>query len=144
MLKEDVKATCTILTNTDLYACHPRLVNGYRERLDPVPPGPASMLIKIAAVSLPRSLQKNIQFLRLCGGPHERKNWTILGSDRGGHTAAVLYSLTGTCRHHDIDPVAYLTDVLRRLPSHPSGQLDEFLPDVWFPSHPCARRKTAA
>ena len=50
-----------------------------------------------------------------------RRNWTFLGSDRGGRTAAVLYSLTGTCRHHDIDPFAYLQDVLSRLPSLPRG-----------------------
>jgi transposase len=73
-----------------------------------------------------------------------RRNWTFLGSDRGGRTAAVLYSFTGTCKHHDIDPFAYLTDILRRLPSHPAQQLDELLPDVWFGSHPSARRKKAA
>jgi transposase len=73
-----------------------------------------------------------------------RKNWTFLGSDRGGRTAAVLYSLTGTCKHHDIDPFAYLQDILRRLPSHPADQLEELLPDVWFASHPTARRKRAA
>jgi hypothetical protein len=33
-----------------------------------------------------------------------RRNWTFLGSDRGGRTAAVLYSLTGTCRHHESTP----------------------------------------
>ena len=74
-----------------------------------------------------------------------RKNWTFLGSDRGGRTAAVLCSLTGTRKHHDIDPFVYLQDILRRMPSHPAGQLDELLPDVWFgrtPQHgarePCA------
>jgi hypothetical protein len=72
-----------------------------------------------------------------------RKNWTFLGSDRGGRTSAVLYSLTGTCKHHDIDPFAFLADVLGRLPRHPSGRFDELLPDVWFTSHPSARRKTA-
>jgi hypothetical protein len=66
------------------------------------------------------------------------------GRDRGGRTAAVLYSFTGTCKHHDIDPFAYLQDVLRRLPSHPADQFGELLPDVWFASHPSARRKTAA
>jgi hypothetical protein len=73
-----------------------------------------------------------------------RRNWTFLGSDRGGRTAAVLYSLSGTCKHHDMDPFAYLADILRRLPSHPADQLEELLPDVWFASHPSARRKTAA
>jgi hypothetical protein len=46
--------------------------------------------------------------------------------------------------HHDIDPFAYLADILRHLPSQPAGRLDELLPDVWFASHPSARRKTAA
>jgi hypothetical protein len=73
-----------------------------------------------------------------------RRNWTFLGSDRGGRTAAVLYSFTGTCKHHDIDPFAYLRDILGRLPTHPADQLGELLPDVWFASHPSARRKTAA
>ena len=70
-----------------------------------------------------------------------RRNWTFLGSDRGGRTAAVLYSFTGTCKHHEIDPFAYLQDVLGRLPSHPADQLEELLPDAWFASHPSARRK---
>jgi hypothetical protein len=52
--------------------------------------------------------------------------------------------MTCSCKHHDIDPFAYLTDILRRLPSHPAPQLDELLPDVWFTSHPSARRKKAA
>ena len=73
-----------------------------------------------------------------------RRNWTFLGSDRGGRTAAVLYSLTGSCKYHEIDPFAYLADILRRLPSHPADQLDELLPDVWFQSHSSARRKKAA
>jgi transposase len=73
-----------------------------------------------------------------------RKNYMFVGSDRGGRTAAVLYTMTGSCKHHDIDPFAFLDDVLRRLPSQPSGRLDELLPDVWFVKHPSARRKTAA
>jgi hypothetical protein len=56
----------------------------------------------------------------------------------------VLYSLTGTRKRHDIDPLAYLRDVLPRLPAHPADQLDEQLPDVWFASHPSAQREAAA
>src|SRR5262249_13446753 len=73
-----------------------------------------------------------------------RKNWTFLGSDRGGRTAAVLYSLTGTCKHHDHGPFAYLYLILRRLANHPPGRLDELLPGAWFAGHPSARRKSAA
>src|SRR5512135_2838612 len=73
-----------------------------------------------------------------------RKNWTFLGSDRGGHTAAVLYSLTGTCKHHDIDPFAYLQDIRGRFPAQPGDRLGELLPDVWFEARPQARRKKVA
>jgi hypothetical protein len=44
----------------------------------------------------------------------------------------------------DFDVFSKLLNLLRRLPSHPAGELGEFLPDVWFASHPSARRKTAA
>ncbi len=73
-----------------------------------------------------------------------RRNWTFLRSDRGGRTAAVLYSLTSTCKHHDIDPFAYLRDVLARLPPHPADRLPELLPDAWLAAHPRARRKAAS
>src|SRR5262245_38685445 len=49
------------------------------------------------------------------------RNWILLGTDRGGRTAAILYPLTGTCRHHDIDPFARLQEVLRRLPRGQDG-----------------------
>ena len=48
------------------------------------------------------------------------------------------------CKHHDIDPVAYLQDILGRQPSQPTDQLEGLLPDVWFTSHPRARRQPAA
>jgi IS66 C-terminal element len=56
----------------------------------------------------------------------------------------VLYAMTGTCNYHDIDPFAYLQDILRHLPSHLGDQLDELLSDVWFALHRTARRKRAA
>jgi hypothetical protein len=68
----------------------------------------------------------------------------IFRSRRGGGTAMVLYSSTGTRKRHDIDPLADLRDVLPRLPAHPADRLDERLPDVRFASHPSARRETAA
>jgi hypothetical protein len=73
-----------------------------------------------------------------------RKNYMFLGSDRGGRTAAVLYSLTGTCKHHNIDPFAYLRDVLGRLPAQPKDRLGDLLPDAWLGSHPSALRKRAS
>ena len=67
-----------------------------------------------------------------------------MGSDNGGRTAAVLYSMTASCTRHGIDPFRYLADVLRRLPTSPPDRLPELLPDVWFQAHPQAARKRAA
>lgn len=44
-----------------------------------------------------------------------RKNWIFFGNDRGGQTAAVIYSLIATCKEHDVDPRTYLRDVLLRI-----------------------------
>jgi transposase len=60
-----------------------------------------------------------------------RKNWLFVGSERGGDTAAVLFSFTVTCRNLRIDPYAYLRDVLERISAHPSTQLADLLPDRW-------------
>lgn len=60
-----------------------------------------------------------------------RKNSLFVGNERGGHTAAVLSSLTSTCRRHAIDPQRYLTQLLTNLPATPMSQLDQWLPDVW-------------
>jgi transposase len=50
----------------------------------------------------------------------------------------------GTCKRHQIDPFAYLKDVLERLPTHPADRLGELLPDAWIALNPQARRKVAA
>jgi transposase len=60
-----------------------------------------------------------------------RINWLFLGSDKGGQTAAVLFSFTATCKHLGIDTFAYLRDVLERLPTHPLDRLEELLPHQW-------------
>jgi transposase len=60
-----------------------------------------------------------------------RKNWTFAGSDTGGHRAAAMYTLIETAKLNDIDPKAWLADVLRRLPGHPQKQLHELLPWNW-------------
>ena len=44
-----------------------------------------------------------------------RRNWTFFGSDNGGHTAAVLYSLIASAKRHGLDPFVYLRDVLGRM-----------------------------
>lgn len=60
-----------------------------------------------------------------------RKNWLFCGSDQGGHTAAVLFSLIATCQRHGVDPFAYLRDVLTRFAAAPIDRIDAFLPDRW-------------
>ena len=60
-----------------------------------------------------------------------RKNSLFVGNERGGRTAAVLSSLTSTCRRHQIDPQRYLTQLLANLPGTPVSQLDQWLPDQW-------------
>ena len=53
------------------------------------------------------------------------------GSDRGGQRAAIMYSLIGTARLNDVDPQAWLADVLARIAGHPASRLDELLPWNW-------------
>jgi hypothetical protein len=60
-----------------------------------------------------------------------RKAWLFCGSDRGGQRAAVLYSLIVTAKLNDVDPQAWLADVLARIAAHPAQQLDELLPWNW-------------
>jgi transposase len=60
-----------------------------------------------------------------------RNNWLYVGSDKGGKTAAVLFSFTASCKHLGIDTFAYLRDVLSRLPTQPAERLQELLPHRW-------------
>ena len=60
-----------------------------------------------------------------------RKNWLFAGSDKGGRTAAILYSMVGTCKRLGIDPWTYLRDVLTRLPELPADRLPDLLTNVW-------------
>jgi transposase len=60
-----------------------------------------------------------------------RRNWTFLGSDNGGRTAAVLTSLVATCKRLRIDPFAYLRGLFQRISGHPQYRLGELLPNAW-------------
>ena len=57
-----------------------------------------------------------------------RKNYLHFGSDAGGHTAAVMYTLLGTAKLNGINPNRYLRHVLERIADHPSNRIDELLP----------------
>jgi hypothetical protein len=60
-----------------------------------------------------------------------RRSWLFAGSDRGGARAAMMYSLITTARMNDVDPQAWLADVLARIAEHPVQELDELLPWNW-------------
>jgi len=60
-----------------------------------------------------------------------RKNSLFVGNERGGRTAAILASLTSTCRRHEVDPQLYLTQLLVNLPSARMTELSAWLPDRW-------------
>jgi hypothetical protein len=69
--------------------------------------------------------------LRLCGAPHNRKNWLFAGNDAFGGHYATLYSLIASAQRHGLNPQAYMTSVLAKISSTPLSELDQFLPDVW-------------
>jgi transposase len=63
-----------------------------------------------------------------------RKNFLFVGNQEAGANIAGLYSLTATCEANGVEPIAYLTDVLGRVGSHPATALDDLLPHNWRPS----------
>ena len=62
-----------------------------------------------------------------------RKSWLFAGSDRGGQRAAAMYSLIVTAKLNDVDPQAWLADILARIAEHPAHRIDELLPWNWRP-----------
>ena len=60
-----------------------------------------------------------------------RKAWLFAGSDRGGQRAAVMFSLITTAKMNDVDPQAWLADVLARINDLPQTRLHELLPWEW-------------
>jgi transposase len=76
-----------------------------------------------------------------------RKNYLFFGSDRGGRTAAILYSLMASCKANSVEPWAYLRDLLTLLARvadnepTPPEHLAPLLPDAWLATHPQHRRQ---
>ncbi len=62
-----------------------------------------------------------------------RRNWTFAGSDRGGERAAAIYTLIETAKLNNVDPQAWLADVLARLADHDNRDLHALLPWNWRP-----------
>jgi transposase len=70
-----------------------------------------------------------------------RKSWLFAGSQRGAERAAVMYTLIQTAKLNDVDPQAWLANVLRRIADTPQTQLAELLPWNWHSEN--ARQKAA-
>ena len=70
-----------------------------------------------------------------------RKSWLFAGSDRGGQRAAFMYTLISTAKLNNIDPQAWLADVLARIADIPQARLSELLP--WNSPMPDQIRKAA-
>jgi transposase len=80
-----------------------------------------------------------------------RKNFLFVGNQRAGRNAANFYSLVTSAKLNGVEPFAWLTDVMKRLPHYrtreafaqsasggsvTSNELDEMLPDRWLKTHP--------
>jgi transposase len=113
-----------------------------REQYDRLSPN--SQVAKAIAYSLNRwdGLARFLDDGRLCmtnnaaeralrGIAVGRHNWTFAGSDAGGRRAAAIYTLIETAKLNDIDPQAWLTDMLARLQDHPARRIPELLPWNW-------------
>jgi len=71
-----------------------------------------------------------------------RKNYLFAGSDAGAERAAVAYTVLATCTLHELDPWAYIKDVLEKIAGDwPQRELDRLLPDRWAQEHPEALRR---
>ena len=65
-----------------------------------------------------------------------RKSWLFAGSGRGGQRAAAMYSLIVTAKLNNVDPQAWLADVLRRIAGHPASRIEDLLPWNWQAHQP--------
>lgn len=63
-----------------------------------------------------------------------RKNYLFAGSHEGAERAAMMYSLLGTCKKNNVEPFAWLTDVINRLPDYNHKKIDDLLPGNWKPA----------
>src|SRR5438477_1406961 len=91
----------------------------------------ASSDTKTVLTSPASSLPMNIQLFRLCKALHNRRNWLFLGNDDAGDVNAAFVSLLASCGLHQIEPWAYLRDLLCLLPSWPSQRVLELAPVNW-------------
>jgi len=80
-------------------------------------------------------LTNNAAERALRGGALGRKAWLFAGSERGGERTAFMYTLITTARLNNVDPQAWLADVLGRIGDIPTSRLPELLPWAWAERH---------
>jgi len=69
-----------------------------------------------------------------------RKNYLFFGSDDGGRAAAVLYSILASAKANQVEPFAYVRDLIVTFASDSQPDLTRLLPNIWLADHPDARR----
>lgn len=69
-----------------------------------------------------------------------RKNYLFFGSDDGGRAAAVLYSILASAKANQVEPFAYVRDLIDTFAKHAAPDLTQLLPNAWLAAHPDARR----
>ena len=70
-----------------------------------------------------------------------RKNYLFAGSHKAAQRAAMMYSFFATCKINKVEPLAWLTDVLERVPGHKANKLSELLPQNWEKTSPSNAQK---
>ena len=68
-----------------------------------------------------------------------RSNYLFFGNEEAGKNFAVLYTLVASCEKNGVNAIAYLTDVLTRVHTHPKSRIEELLPHRWKPPNAAAR-----
>ena len=60
-----------------------------------------------------------------------KKNWLFVGGAYTGERSAIIYSIVESCRRRGIDPHAYLTDILERIPNATNKEVSQLTPAAW-------------
>ncbi len=70
-----------------------------------------------------------------------RKNYLFMGNDNGGKAAAILYSMMASAKANQVEPFAYVRDLLVQLSRHSPPAVAALLPNTWLAAHPESRRR---
>jgi transposase len=69
-----------------------------------------------------------------------RKNYLFMGSDNGGKAAAVFYSIMASAKANQVEPFAYVRELLSQLSGCLPPAVAALLPNAWLAAHPESRR----